>query len=182
MGMNMLHPFEETALTRLFKITVKNYTVRNHTTAPNELVLEFTLQGPLEHIHIPEKSLKESRRDELWKHTCLECFFSLNTEESAPYFEINCSPNGDWNAYYFSSYRQGMQPSQNLRVKLTRPPGSATEAFFQITIQGEELRSAHYLGVTAVLEFIDGTRSFYALNHPGPQADFHLKKSFSISL
>ncbi|MDG0816084.1 DOMON-like domain-containing protein [Bdellovibrio svalbardensis] len=175
--MNLLKPFAENPLTRSISIETTS-----QKTTPTELILEFTIRGDIGQVCFAESSLVAARRDELWKHTCLECFFSTGLEESAPYFEVNCAPSGDWNAYAFSSYRQGMTPSQNLGVKLTHRESSENEAFFRISVSGDDLLHARHLGMTAVIEFTDGTRSFFALAHPGPQADFHLKKSFSISL
>ncbi len=175
--MNLLKPFVETALTQSFRIETTSQLI-----SATELILEFTIRGDLQQIRFQDSAFVASRLDELWKHTCLECFFSTDLEESAPYFEINCSPSGDWNAYSFSSYRQGMQASQDLKVQLTHREGGSNEAFFRIQVRGNGLQGARHLGMTAVIEFIDGSRSFFALSHPGPQPDFHLKKSFSISL
>lgn len=175
--MNLLKPYATSAQTDQISIEVTG-----QKPAADELVLEFTLRGALKQIRFPDVHLVESRRDELWKNTCLECFFSADLDPATPYFEINCAPNGDWNAYAFSSYRQGMEASKNLRVKLTQRESAENEAFFRIHVSGEDLRAARYLSMTAVIEFADGTRSFFALAHPGPQPDFHLKKSFLISL
>lgn len=52
--------------------------------------------------------------DYLWEETCLECFIACspvndehvtNTYETAPYIEINASPDGRYALYEFKSYR-----------------------------------------------------------------------------
>lgn len=175
--MNQLVPFTKTAVTDQFTFEAAAY----HASA-EELLIEFTLKGPLHLIRFPDPSLVENRRDELWKHTCLEAFFCTDLNPSSPYFELNCSPNGDWNAYAFSSYRHGMRPSESLRVKLVHREGSEQDVVFRLRITGPEVSQARHLGVTAVVEFMDGSKSYFALKHAGPQADFHLKDSFTISL
>ena len=175
--MNSLKPYSANENTQKLSVTVTHFQ-----TSADELLLEFRLEGAVDSIVFPESSFVESRRDELWKHTCLECFFTPSLDDTSPYYEVNCSPNGDWNAYAFSGYRQGMREAAGLRVKLAHREGSESEALFRVLVRGEELRSAKHLGVTAVVEFKDGTRSFFALAHVGAQPDFHLKKSFQISL
>ncbi|QDK38333.1 DOMON-like domain-containing protein [Bdellovibrio sp. NC01] len=175
--MNSLKPFAANENTQKISVEVTHFQ-----TSPEELLVEFRILGAVDSIVFPASSLVESRRDELWKQTCLECFFTGSLEDNTPYYEVNCSPNGDWNAYAFSGYRQGMREATGLRVKLAHREGAKDEALFRVQVRGEELRSAKHLGVTAVVEFKDGTRSYFALAHVGAQPDFHLKKSFQISL
>lgn len=175
--MNPLKPYTKTDLTDALIFEVEAFK-----SAPDELLIEYRLKGSLDKIRFPDLTLVESRLDELWKHTCLEAFFAESDDDNSPYFEINCSPNGDWNAYAFSSYRQGMRPSESLRVKLVAREGHDREALFRVRVSGDDLKKAHHLGITAVVEFADGSRSFFALAHPGAQPDFHLRKACLISL
>ena len=52
--------------------------------------------------------------DYLWEETCLECFITgdlvndtdaINTQQTAPYIEINASPDGRYALYQFERYR-----------------------------------------------------------------------------
>lgn len=156
-------------------------TVENSALLP-ELLIDFCFLGPLEMLLIPKAHKHPTRKDELWKHTCLEAFFCEDSSPSTPYFEVNCSTSGDWNAYYFNSYRQGMSPALNLNVQLTQHQCSHDKALFRISIRGDIIARIHHLGVTAVVEFTEGSKSYYALKHAGSQPDFHLKESFNISL
>ena len=38
------------------------------------------------------------------------------------------------------------------------------------------------IGISAVIKTINGRMTFWALTHPGPQADFHRRDSFIIDL
>lgn len=44
--------------------------------------------------------------------------------------------------------------------------------------QDEALQAA----ITAILQTKDGRETYWALCHPGPQADFHLRDSFVLEL
>jgi len=38
------------------------------------------------------------------------------------------------------------------------------------------------VGITTIIQTDDGSESYWALTHPGPQADFHLMDSFVLEL
>ncbi|WP_413557653.1 DOMON-like domain-containing protein [Bdellovibrio sp. HCB209] len=174
----MLHlkAFSENDFTKLFKVESQVYV-----TSDDEVILEYFLVGPTRHLHFPPLSEDASsvRRDELWKTTCLEAFFSFDQAADSPYLEVNCSPNGDWNAYAFTGYRQGMRPDGTASVNLIYRALESDEAIFRVKIQSPAIKNFKQLGVTAVIEFSDGSKSYFALTHPGPQADFHNKTSFT---
>jgi hypothetical protein len=137
------------------------------------------LEGALQTILWPKvDSNAPQRKDELWKSTCFEAFFSLSQESSAPYIEINCSPAGDWNIYSFDSYRQGMAPAQDLAAKLTQHEMQSDRALFVIQITGPLPAGVLWTSLTAVIQFIDGTTTHWALRHGSDRADFHDKSTF----
>lgn len=177
----MLHlkAFAETEFTKLFKVESQVYV-----SADDEVILEYFLIGPTRHLHFPPLHDGEdtTRRDELWKTTCLEAFFSFDQDSDSPYLEVNCSPNGDWNAYHFTGYRQGMKPDGTASVKLIHRSSESDQAIFRVKIQSPAMKHFKQLGVTAVIEFSDGSKGYFALAHPGPQADFHNKTGFTHSL
>lgn len=175
--MKALLPFTPSQNSELLKIETEIYHL-----ASDELLIEFRFLGPTERVRFPEPSATTSRRNGLWKHTCLEVFGTHDLLASTPYWEANCSTSGDWNAYSFSSYRADMAVSDNMTVELVQREASFQEAFFRVRIKGAALQQTKHLGVTAVIEFMDDSRSYFALKHAGPQPDFHLKESFTISL
>lgn len=121
------------------------------------------------------------RRDELWKHSCFEAF--IGVPGSQQYWEFNVSPLGHWNLYSFERYRQGgsglveaLPPSVTVRqtrrdcrcdVVLDLRPWWPIEGMPE-------------LGLTMVVEEINGRLSYWALSHPGDAADFHDRRSFLI--
>lgn len=81
----------------------------------NELVVIFhvnhqSLYPKFDNTH----SILQRRKDYLWEDTCFECFISHHYQKNAPYIEINISPTGAFNLYYFDGYRnpQQMPPRQ----------------------------------------------------------------------
>ena len=45
------------------------------------------------------------RQDNLWQKSCFECFIAKDTQANSPYLEVNLATNGEFNLYYFDSYR-----------------------------------------------------------------------------
>lgn len=152
------------------------------------------------------------RQDELWKQTCLEIFVAdaaFASSASEGYIEMNLAPSGDWNLYAFDSYRSGMRPLPCLPGDSADPwsagplVGSTQSAdgkerswCGRLRASGGEHTSAEpepelarvlkapslVLGAAAVLEYDNGEREYWALDHCGEKPDFHLRKSFRLIL
>src|SRR5487761_2670069 len=88
---------------------VRRLAARAELTPPQSLRLAYLLEADPEQIRIPPPVMEAGRADNLWVHTCFEAFVGLN--ESPHYLELNFSPSGQWAAYQFESYRQGMAPA-----------------------------------------------------------------------
>lgn len=168
--MRQLKSFIPTNQTKSLTINADFYQV-----SPDQLLVEFEISGPLGRVAWPPPNVPESREDGLWQHTCLEVFYSAGSGPEAPYTEINCSPNGNWNAYSFSSYREGMTPASSITVRLKQREVHADTCRFQIEVCSTPPLTIQSLGLSAVIEFANGEKSYWALSHPGPQADFHNK-------
>lgn len=171
--MKTLIPFTVTPFTQPFQVSADFFQV-----SPQKALLEFKIVGPLAHIVWPSSSVIESRQDGLWQTTCLEAFFAPGNKAEDAYFEINCSPNGDWNAYSFSSYRQGMIAAEGVEVRVKERSSEGNEAFFRIEISSDQPFQAKSLALCAVIEFSNGEKSYWALKHPSAKADFHNKDAW----
>lgn len=174
--MNTLSPFATTDQTKSLNIRADFFQ-----TSGEHLLIEFEISGALDHVAWPASLDQDPRRDGLWQHTCLEAFYSASTDKAAPYTEINCSPNGCWNAYSFSSYRTGMTPSSITTVRLKQRECHSDSARFQIEITSTAPLNIQSLGLAAVIEFANGEKSYWALHHPEAQADFHNKAGWSLA-
>lgn len=141
------------------------------------------LTGPLSELVIPSAANIPARINALWEETCFELFLGLQNSEQ--YREFNLSPAGHWNVYLFNAYRQGMseEPSfSSLPFSVYKQP-EALKLFLKFDldkiIKADQLLK---IGISAVIKFINGKTSYWALTHPGPQPDFHLKDSFIVEL
>jgi hypothetical protein len=146
--------------------------------------VRYFLLGNLDEISLPSPSLNPSRKDDLWKATCFELFMAL--KERPHYWEFNMSPSGDWNVYRMDAYRRvGFREEtsiQQLPFEVQREDHTLTVVttinLSPIFQQNDNLE----IGITAVIQTRDGKETYWALTHPAPQADFHLRESFILAL
>lgn len=135
------------------------------------------MAGATPGIDIPKAS-DAGRTDGLWRSTCFEVFALLR---DGRYAEFNISPSGQWAAYGFSGYREGMAdlegPVQVLRAERT---GDAFE--LDAIINWTDWPRIGRIGLSAVIEDIDGNLSYWALAHPSDKPDFHHPESFALAL
>ena len=138
----------------------------------------FGIGAPARRFVIPDADTPE-RKDELWKTTCFEAF--LQGVGEGPYREWNFAPSGDWAAYDFTGYREGMATA-DVRPPYVRMEDNMTWFALGATIAVDADREWR-LGLSAVLEERDGTKSYWAISHPSPEKpDFHAADCFAAKL
>ena len=139
----------------------------------NSLTLNYNLSG-LNNVVWQDPSDVPCRKDELWRHTCLELF--IGEPGNKRYAELNLSPSGDWQSYHFDDYRDGMTLSNELLVERIAADAESKQlsAMVRMNIDIDPL----LLGPAAVIEFTDGNLHYFALEH-GKQPDFH-QRAFYI--
>jgi hypothetical protein len=145
--------------------------------------LHYALAGEIESILLPPASPFPGRTDELWKATCFEFFLAIKDQPG--YWEFNMSPSGDWNAYRMDAYRRiGFREETAISLLpfafTKESDGFILDASVDLTsiIQPEEQLQ---MGITAIIQTKDGSESYWALAHPAPYADFHLRESFILA-
>jgi hypothetical protein len=147
------------------------------------LDISYALLGHLREVVIPAPADKPDRKNALWEETCFEFFLAIPNSDK--YWEFNLSPAGHWNVYRFQSYRRGMQEERaftSLPFNTERKPGTlqlSTEINLGKIIVTEQ---ALKVAVSAVIKTLNGKITYWALTHPGLQADFHCKDSFILEL
>jgi hypothetical protein len=161
-----------------------NFTITgNLARRAGKLAIRYDLQGPLAELVIPAPADLPSRRHGLWEETCFEFF--LGIKDSPQYWEFNLSPAGHWNVYRFGGYRQGMSEETaftSLPLRLRRRPDSLLVA---LELEVERIVAADQplaVGLAAVLRFRNQGLTYWALTHPGPEADFHRRDGFLVEL
>ena len=144
---------------------------------PGVLLLQYRVEGDIGRLRIAPP-VAPARRDELWRHTCLEAFVQPVGAER--YSEFNLSPSTQWAAYGFDAYRAGMRPLLDVPDPLLAVQSAADVLALtaRITLPAQDAGSRLVLGLTAVIEADDGSLSWWALRHAGNKPDFHLAASF----
>ncbi len=121
------------------------------------------------------------RSDRLWETTCFELF--IKRANSDQYFEYNFSPSTEWALYRFSDYRKGMAEEMIRRPRITC---DYSESHFALNAEfdlPDGWRAGPCMvGLTAVVEEANGTKSYWALAHPPGKPDFHHKDCFALPL
>jgi hypothetical protein len=121
------------------------------------------------------------RLDGLWTATCLEAFVA--DASGTGYREFNFAPCGHWAAYRFSGYRDRMEMLAGVKA----PPSVALRSEEDRTTVAIRLglpgRFDGRLALTAVLEDVDRSVSYWSLRHPpGDAPDFHHSDNFALNL
>ena len=150
----------------------------------NIVNLHYSLTGNVEDIFLPTPSKNPSRRDELWKRTCFEFFLAIKAQPQ--YWEFNMSPSGDWNVYHMGAYRRvGFREETSIQ-QLTFEVRNETGEFHLDALVDLQpiLPPGQFLdfGITAIIQTTDSNETYWALTHPAPFADFHLRESFILAL
>ena len=138
----------------------------------------FGIGAPPARFVLPESS-DPSRTDGLWRTTCFEAF--LQPEGEIPYREWNFAPSGDWAAYDFFDYREGGADAEVGAPPYIRLEDNLTWWTLGATI-AVEADEKWRLGLSAVLEEKDGTKSYWALAHCTDEPDFHHPDCFVARL
>jgi hypothetical protein len=144
------------------------------------LSLRYVVTGAMDGLVLPPPAAAE-RTDELWRHTCFEAF--IGAPDQAGYDEINLAPSGQWAAYRFDGYRQGMAPLEPYRVLAMAMSATDHGLELSATLCLEHLAARPWrLGLSAVIEETNGRISYWAMAHPAGRPDFHHRDGFALEL
>jgi hypothetical protein len=152
----------------LFKVWVNvEYSAAFSATATTNIW--FGIGAPASRFVIPEAAEAPARAEDLWQTTCFEAF--LRVPGADAYREWNFSPSGDWAAYDFAAHREGRTDAD------VAPPYVRIEDNLIWWTLGATIAldadTNWALGLSAILEEKDGTKSYWALAHPlGDKPDF----------
>ena len=163
-------------------------------TGPGSLLLQYVLEADMKCVHLPAPVPGAGRADRLWAHTCFEAF--LGPADLTSYLELNFSPSGEWAAYRFDSYRQGMAPAalgeppriavrcQERRLELEAEVrlGAALAGLGAAAVSAGAGKGDMRLALSTVVEDEEGGLSYWALRHPPGRPDFHHPDGFSLAL
>lgn len=149
----------------------------------NQLSLRYRVSGNIASILMSEAVDVPTRRHDLWKMTCFEFFIA--PEGQTQYWEFNLSPSGNWNVYHMDAYRQVNMREEPLFTTLPFIFHNEDKASLEISVDLSRIISANQkinIGIASIIQTRKGSESFWALAHPGSQADFHQRDGFTIQL
>lgn len=138
------------------------------------LFLSFALVNVSELPEWPEQKLQPSATDKLYTTTCFEAFLKLGEKR---YLEINLSPSGDWQYYWFDDYR-----TPGVGQKLGPPKVKHTNLGLEARVPVNEIMdfpTPCLTALSAVVAFPNRT-DYWALVHCGEKPDFHILDSFVL--
>ena len=143
------------------------------------LQFEYVVTGPVDRIRWPA-SAAPMHTDDLWQTTCFEAFLARS---DGSYLELNFSTSGAWASYRFEGYRDGMSPAIDLPPpRLFVEQGTERIALTVIYELTDEFAPPLKMALSAVIEQVDGTKSYWALAHPPGKPDFHHPTCFAATL
>ena len=148
------------------------------------LTITYVLNGSVEHLRIPPYR-SNLRVDGLWEHTCFEAF--IGVKDDAEYYEFNFSPSGEWAAYGFRDYRDGKPINVDGHEPKITVQRDAEKLELSAVIHVDCLPGFGpdvylWLGLSAVIEDLHGSLSYWALKHPSGKPDFHHADGFALEV
>ena len=139
----------------------------------------YCIGAPASRFVVPTAADDEpGRAENLWETTCFEAFVRTPGEDA--YREWNFAPSGNWAAYDFKEMREG-RAEADVSAPYVRIEDNMTWWAVGATIALPS-KKRWELGLSAVLEEQDGTKSYWALAHAHEKPDFHLRDCFAAKL
>jgi len=144
----------------------------------------YTLNGVIDRLRIPPR--RPARTVEgLWQHTCFELFISAQNDTE--YYEFNLSPSSEWAAYGFRAYRDAysidsddLDPKISVQQVAAALELSAVVRADRLPVIDPKIRLL--VGLSAVIEDVNGSLSYWSLKHPTGKPDFHHADNFTLEL
>lgn len=143
----------------------------------SKMELSFEILGAID-AYIFDSIQSSKCTDELWRRSCFELFIAL--PDSREYWELNIASSGAWNLYHLEDYRSGvtevfLKSEPEICIDPT-PNRYRLSAVLDITEL--LLTPSVAVNVAAILLTQNQERTFWAVNHPLPQPDFHAREGF----
>jgi len=142
------------------------------------LRFRYIVQGDIDGLILPPPA-SPFRAKNLWQATCFEAF--LKPVGSQAYRELNFSPSGQWAAYEFAAYREGMRDAAVPAAPDITLFSSGDQLELAVTISLDLLDDPYRLAVAAVLQEQEGI-SYWNTWHSSERPDFHHDACFSLQL
>ncbi len=159
--------------------TVTEITVEYEIQPDGKLWLRYFVDCDIDNLALPLLA-EPQRTDGLWKTSCFELF--LRQPGSSSYFEFNFSPSSQWAAYRFDDYRESMTDWQTTMPEIY---DDASETHFALETTCSLPGMGHKAweaSLSAVIHERGDVKSYWALEHPLGDPDFHHRDCFALKL
>ena len=144
---------------------------------PGMAMARYRVEG-IDGLILPEFTGR-GRQDELWQTTCFELFLRRG---DGSYREYNFATSGRWAIYDFESYRAGMSEFNPTTMPEVSARAGDRLLAVNVTLSARDLAGFDAMGLNAVLEESDGTKSFWALEQSTDRPDFHDAACFALPI
>jgi hypothetical protein len=144
---------------------------------PGLLMLRYVMRGSVDEVRLAARTTP-ARADGLWRHTCFEAFVAADEG----YYEFNFSPSGEWAAYRFDGYRDGLRQAEVGAPKIEMRRAADSFELHALLDLGGLPDGPWRVGLSAVIEKVAGGVSYWALAHPPGRPDFHHADCFALEL
>jgi hypothetical protein len=91
----------------------------------------------------------------------------------------------NWQVFHLDDYRQGLRDEAAINYLPFTVQQTSDSLQLELSIDLTALvepNTALQMGITAVIQTKDADYSYWAIQHSGTEADFHLRDSFKIRL
>ena len=148
------------------------------------LALSYVVTGIMNEVRIPPMKAAQ-RVDGLWQHTCFEAF--IRAPSGAKYYEFNFAPSKQWAAYRFGGYRSEMCVADEISAPTIEVRSSPDSFTLEASLELDNLlvlprETSWRVGLSAIVEEMNGRKSYWALAHPPGKPDFHHADGFAFEL
>lgn len=143
--------------------------------ADDRVLLRLFVEGA-EDVIMPAPETA-ARADGLWQATCFELFLAVR---DGGYREFNFSPSGQWAAYTFAGYRKGQENHAPFSAPVVTASRVGADMTVTAILDPRELAGCAFASLTAVIAERTAGISYWAIDHPGSQPDFHNPACFVL--
>jgi hypothetical protein len=146
--------------------------------SPTNLRVRYEALGRMADVVLPAAAAR-MRANNLWRTTCFELF--LRGQHPTAYQEWNFSPSGQWAAYDFRAYREGMANAQTVGDPNIEAVIHADRLVLDVRLSLNLLEQPYWFGLSAVIEERRVGKSYWG-HHSSSEPDFHHESCFRHEL
>ena len=167
----ILKPLSELKTLINFSVSLSENSAKFDYTLTKEIPQKL-INGPELINTFPEsKNSSLKRQDQLWLKDCFEFFLKI---DKSSYLEFNFSPDGSWNAFKFSDYRENKHNYERVELVSFQRKLNHDKLRYSYGLEGTLVNNPGACHGTAILYEEGKPNYFNELGQLSPAPDFHL--------